>query len=151
VRLILAQAVLLGLQLWVYVRPPGWPLLPEGPVLRGVAFLLLLASAILAVVAFFAIGRSFRVRPEPKASARLVTGGIYAHVRHPMYASVMAACVALFLHSGDAGVGAVAGINVVFYAVKLRYEERLLAARYPGYAAYRRRTRALLPLGRHRT
>ena len=40
----------------------------------------------------------------------------------------------------------VAGLLLAFFDVKARREEAWLVAAYPGYAAYRRRVRKLVPL-----
>ena len=41
---------------------------------------------------------------------------------------------------------AIAGVLFVFFDVKARREEAWLVAAFPGYAAYRRRVRKLIPL-----
>jgi len=88
---------------------------------------------------------NFSVLPEPRASARLVTTGPYAHVRHPMYVAVLVGALGL-----AAGWNSVAHwIAWIALAVvldrKARREERLLAERFSGYAAYMARTPRFVP------
>lgn len=89
--------------------------------------------------------RSFSVMPEPKSEAELVTRGIYRHIRHPMYLALLlcglAACLA---YASGLKWGLLALLAGVLIA-KIRLEERLLLARFEGYAAYRLRTKALIP------
>ena len=110
------------------------------------------AFALVAAATFVGIGAlaanrpgNFNVRPEVKRSARLVTDGIYAHVRHPMYLAVLLGMLAA-LAADPRGwrIGAWLGLLLVLLA-KARREENYLGARFPEYAAYMRRTRRLLP------
>lgn len=88
---------------------------------------------------------NFNIRPEPKETARLVTHGVYARVRHPMYASVLLAMLAFIaLDPRLWRIGAWFALATVLLAKAAR-EERYLLARFPEYAAYRARTYRLIP------
>jgi protein-S-isoprenylcysteine O-methyltransferase Ste14 len=88
---------------------------------------------------------NFSVLPEPKAAARLVTTGPYAHVRHPMYLAVLLAALGFALAWNTlVHWTAFAILALVLHAKALR-EERLLAARFPEYEGYAARTRRLIP------
>ena len=88
---------------------------------------------------------NFNVRPEPKPSGHLVTGGPYRFVRHPMYLAVL-----LFGAGFCVGYAApwrwlaFAALGLVLHA-KARIEEAAMTARHPEYAAYARRTRRIVP------
>lgn len=87
---------------------------------------------------------NFNIRPDPHPEGRLVTGGPYAWVRHPMYLAVLLA-MAAFALGGDAWQWAAWAALAAVLAAKARREERGLAILHPGYEAYRRRTRAIVP------
>jgi protein-S-isoprenylcysteine O-methyltransferase Ste14 len=88
---------------------------------------------------------NFNIHPEPKAGGRLATTGPYALVRHPMYAAVLLATFGCCLAYGTPWrwVAWLALSGVLH--VKAGVEERALRARHPGYAAYARRTKRIVP------
>lgn len=102
------------------------------------------AGAILGI-AFINLRPAVTVMPEPKAGAPFITNGIYAHIRHPMYLAVLlfAAGIALVKWTPVAALLLLA--LFVDLQVKYRYEDRLLAARWPDAALYQASVGALLP------
>ena len=116
------------------------------PLRAGPAFGVLLAAggAIGAWALFANRPGNFNIRPEPKKGGRLVTGGPYRWVRHPMYLAVLLAAAAFCVDGGAAEWGAWVALASVLFAKALR-EERQLPAFHPEFAAYRRRTRAIFP------
>jgi protein-S-isoprenylcysteine O-methyltransferase Ste14 len=108
---------------------------------------LLLAAGFAIGLAALAVNRpgNFNIRPEIKPHARLVTRGIYAHIRHPMYSALLLALLGAIV--ADPRVWRI-GVWIALLAVllvKAAREERYLLARFPDYAAYRKRTRRLIP------
>lgn len=88
---------------------------------------------------------NFRVLPIPKTDAVLVTGGIYGVIRHPMYTGVLLATLGFALNDGSPPVMILWVVLLVDLVMKLRYEEHLLAARFPAYEEYRKHTDRLIP------
>lgn len=119
-----------------------------GPwIARSLLFLLLECAGIaLAAWALWTLRVSPpNVLPDVRASATLVRTGPFRWIRHPLYSGLLLACGALVLD-------APAPLRVVTWlllaatlVVKLRYEERLLDAAFPDYAAYKLETRRLIP------
>lgn len=119
----------------------AWSQLPAGVSLLGNALVLL---GLFIVYLVFRENSHTAGTVTVDADQRVIATGPYAYVRHPMYAGslVMAFGIPLALASLWALVpfAALAGLIVA----RLLDEERVLAARLPGYAAYRARTPARL-------
>lgn len=113
---------------------------------NGLAFACVVAGTFVGVAALAANRPgNFNVRPEVKSGARLVTDGIYAHVRHPMYLAVLLAMLAAVAADPRAWrLGLWLALLAVLLAKAAR-EESHLRERFPDYAAYAARTRRLLP------
>jgi protein-S-isoprenylcysteine O-methyltransferase Ste14 len=91
------------------------------------------------------LGRNRITRPEPRPDGALVTGGIYAFIRHPLYASLILLGFAWALIWRSWPVLGLALVQAIFLDAKARCEERYLKERFDGYAAYRRRVKRLIP------
>jgi protein-S-isoprenylcysteine O-methyltransferase Ste14 len=88
---------------------------------------------------------NFNIRPEPKASGRLVTGGPYRFVRHPMYCAVLLFAAAEVLAYADPWKIAAWLVLALVLGAKAALEERGLVAQFPGYAEYAARVRRFIP------
>lgn len=88
---------------------------------------------------------TFSVLPEPKTGGRLITSGIYAYVRHPMYLSVILCALAASLFFGLWWKWLLTGLLLLILAFKIFREEKMLIIRYSQYALYRRSTKAIIP------
>jgi protein-S-isoprenylcysteine O-methyltransferase Ste14 len=83
--------------------------------------------------------------PYPRADAELVETGVYALVRHPIYGGLVAMAVGWGLLMASPAALAAAVVLFLFFELKSRREEAWLQRRFVGYAAYRARTRRLIP------
>lgn len=83
--------------------------------------------------------------PRPREVSRLVDSGAYRLVRHPIYGGQVVGALGLgLIAASPATILATLGLGVLF-DVKSRREEAWLMERHPDYAAYRARTRRLIP------
>ncbi|MCL2310180.1 MAG: isoprenylcysteine carboxylmethyltransferase family protein [Proteobacteria bacterium] len=88
---------------------------------------------------------NFSYRPEPPAGNRLVTGGPYRFIRHPMYLALLLLMTGAVLLYGEPWRWlALIALSTVLH-FKSRLEERLLCARFPEYSDYMARTKSILP------
>lgn len=82
------------------------------------------------------LGRNLTPLPVPRSGGDLVTNGIYARIRHPLYAGMMAFSVGWALLWRSRQALGVTGALIALLHTKAQYEERLLRARFPGYESY---------------
>jgi protein-S-isoprenylcysteine O-methyltransferase Ste14 len=128
------------------LTPAGWPLSWLAP-LRPLGFGFLgLGLAIVGVAAWqLHRRRSLTVLPSPRADAGLQTGGLYQHVRHPVYSGLLA-CAGGFAFVAASGRHFLLwGMLWALLTAKSVREERLLTQRFGGYVAYAARTPRFLP------
>jgi protein-S-isoprenylcysteine O-methyltransferase Ste14 len=83
--------------------------------------------------------------PRPKEEAQLITHGLYAHMRHPLYVAVIALGFAWALLWQSWPALAVAILQVAFFDAKARREERWLRERFADYDGYARRVKRFIP------
>jgi protein-S-isoprenylcysteine O-methyltransferase Ste14 len=88
------------------------------------------------------LGRSFAVMV---AVRKVVTGGPYAYVRHPMYLGYLIELSGLLLASFSLGMMLLAAGYVFLMVVRAQLEEERLIEAYPAYREYMQRTGFLFP------
>jgi protein-S-isoprenylcysteine O-methyltransferase Ste14 len=142
-----APGVVAGAVPWVLT---GWqPAEPSWPTpARATGGTLVVLGAVVLVQAFVRFVREGRGTPAPVApTERLVVGGLYRHVRNPMYAAVVGAIVGQALLLGRPVLLTYAAVAAAAMALFVRgYEEPVLAARYgEQYRAYCRAVPGWLP------
>lgn len=87
----------------------------------------------------------FNIIPDVAANAQLIRRGPYHFVRHPMYTALLMATFALILDGFSLfRLCAWSGLLIILL-VKLSYEEKLLAEKFPDYKDYVEGTKRLLP------
>ena len=119
--------------------------LPEGAWIAGA--LLLLLYLILFWRSHADLGRNWSPTLEVRDEHRLVTEGIYARIRHPMYAAIWLATLAqpLLIQNWIAGALVVAAFAAL-YVIRVPREEAMLRAEFgEAYDAYCGRANRLWP------
>jgi protein-S-isoprenylcysteine O-methyltransferase Ste14 len=144
----LAPGVVAGLIPWWLTRWQPHPLGEFAVPIRVFGSILIVAGAVVLLHAFGRFVREGLGTPAPIApTEHLVVGGLYRHVRNPMYLAVVATIVGQALVLGRFGLLWYAA--AVFVAVALfvhGYEEPALSRRFGAdYARYREEVRRWLP------
>jgi protein-S-isoprenylcysteine O-methyltransferase Ste14 len=88
------------------------------------------------------LGKSFSIMPEAR---KLVTGGPYAFVRHPLYTVEIITILGTAMQFEGPWSWIIALVVVVLLWIRSHYEEQVLAGAYPEYGAYRARTKRFIP------
>lgn len=83
--------------------------------------------------------------PHPRPEATLAERGPYRFVRHPIYGGLILGALGLAIITPWVGTFVTVGLLAVVLDLKRRREEAWLAERFDSYAAYRARTKALVP------
>lgn len=83
--------------------------------------------------------------PHPRGDAELAESGAYRLVRHPIYGGLILLALGWGAVTASVPALAAAALLAITLDLKRRREEAWLQERFAGYAAYRTRTRALLP------
>jgi protein-S-isoprenylcysteine O-methyltransferase Ste14 len=124
----------------------GASFLPGGTRREGlilVADILATAGLAYSVWGLAYLRRSFSIIPEAR---RLVTGGPYRLSRHPVYLGEIATAVGVNLATAGWLSAIAIGYFIVCELMRIRWEERILAATFPDeYPAYARSVPRYLP------
>jgi protein-S-isoprenylcysteine O-methyltransferase Ste14 len=131
--LVAAQFTLIGL----CVLPLG-PVIGSGQ-LRPLGLACLALAAVVGGLALLAMGSDTRVHP-------VRMNGIYAWIRHPMYAAVLLACLGVTLSTGRVlSLLSFLALVVVLH-VKAQFEDRMLQEKFGWqFSVYASRVPALFP------
>ncbi|MGA2559030.1 MAG: isoprenylcysteine carboxylmethyltransferase family protein [Terracidiphilus sp.] len=140
--------VMVGFALaWAYVRPAGF----EKPA-WALIFSMILAppSVVLAWSATRHLGKQWRYKAALREGHELIQSGPYAHVRHPIYLSMLGMLVATL--AAWTWWPMAIGSLIAFMAgteIRIRAEERLLGSHFgAAYVEYKRRSKAYIPFVR---
>lgn len=106
---------------------------------------LMLGGAALGGRGLVDLGRNLTPVPYPRDGAQLVENGVYAMVRHPIYGGLIVTALGWGLVAASPLALLFGGGLALFFELKSRREEAWLLERFPGYGAYRARTRRLIP------
>jgi protein-S-isoprenylcysteine O-methyltransferase Ste14 len=129
---------LLGLPAYAAEMPYG--------ALRWIAAIVAVATLLLTIQCWKRMGRDWRMDVSDKNRAALITDGLYARVRHPIYALSILLMLATAAVLPTFPMLAIALVHVGLMVFKARNEERhLLALHGQRYADYIARTGRFLP------
>ncbi len=141
---VIIQFVLLGVVAVSGLAGPAWED-PARVVTSVLGAALLALGLLLAGRGLVDLREALTPLPHPRDGASLVDTGTYRLVRHPIYGGIIVGAAGYGLLLASPLTLAGAAVLLGFFRLKSGREEQWLEARYPGYAAYRARTRRLVP------
>ena len=143
--LVLAPGIVAGLLPWLLTK---WESLPAPLLLRIAGAVLAIAGLGFLLHAFWRFAVEGLGTPAPAApTERLVTGGVYRHVRNPMYLAVLAMIIGQALLLGQLLLAPYAiAVAAMFFAFARVYEEPTLIREFGGdYENYRKAVPGWIP------
>ena len=108
----------------------------------GVSTAMMFVGSTLSILAVLDLGRSISIMPEARA---LVTGGLYAKIRHPLYFAEEIAALGFCLQFRNWMVLPVIIIHFYFQIRRMDWEEDVLLRAFPEYGDYKRGSYRLVP------
>jgi protein-S-isoprenylcysteine O-methyltransferase Ste14 len=149
--LVLLGASLCGLGIvpFVYVTT-HFPRFADYPYIPALSYLGIVADAA-SIWLFYRthrdLGHNWSVSLDLRERHTLVTTGVYASVRHPMYSGfwLMALAQLLLLPNWIAGPAGLIGFGILFFGRVGREEEMMITAFGDEYRSYMRRTSRVVP------
>jgi protein-S-isoprenylcysteine O-methyltransferase Ste14 len=101
-----------------------------------------LFATLASIVSVASLGRAFSITPQAR---QLVTNGVFRVVRHPLYLAEQIGNFALMLQFKQPWAVLLALASLAAQFPRMLYEEQILRATFPDYAAYASRTWRLIP------
>jgi protein-S-isoprenylcysteine O-methyltransferase Ste14 len=138
---------LLGIPLWLigyfwaWVIPSPWLSTPS-PFAAAVGWLLVIVGLVPVIMGHFYVGMRSHL---PSVRDRLVRRGLYAYVRHPIYAGVLVMLPGAVLIRPSLTVPAASAIVFAWLFVQARLDEIDLVQRLPAYQDYMREVPRFIP------
>ncbi|MDQ1524329.1 MAG: hypothetical protein QOE47_2253 [Pyrinomonadaceae bacterium] len=136
---------------WAFMRPQFTHIAPLGQVfdiaVAALTVVLALGSVWLVMSAVGTLGRQWSLTARVLEGHKLISEGVYARVRHPIYTGMLGMLLATGL-AASRPAALLAGL-IVFWVgtlIRIRSEERLLRAAFGAeYDNYARRVPAVVP------
>ena len=114
-------------------------------ILVVIASAFILCGFAIGITALWNLRKSFAVAPQPRDNVELIQSGIYKYIRHPMYSAIFFVTTGILVARFTPEAIVVAIVIVIFFAVKIHFEEKALRKKYGGYEMYMTKTGRIFP------
>lgn len=130
---------------WLHIRLPSEMLFEPVWGVRVAAWVCGIAGAAVLLASVRQYGATFFFIEDRNTDA-LITSGLNAHVRHPLYFGVLLLTFFLFLHTPSGKNAAFGTVTLIYLVLGTLHEEQRLEARYgEAYTRYKARVKMLIP------
>ena len=121
-------------------------LFASGQTQRLVGNAMTLSGLVIAIIARKTLADDWSGDIVLKKEHKLITTGVYAYVRHPIYTGILLMALGTFLVLTTVSMLVFFLVMLFFILYKLTEEEKLLMQHFPKeYPKYRKRSKALVP------
>lgn len=110
------------------------------PALAWVGLAFAVFGGAVSVLGLVQLSNNLTPFPTPKEKGQLIRHGVYRWARHPIYGGILFFTFGYACWSASATRLLIAGMLLILFFFKSRYEEKMLERQYAEYAEYRRRT-----------
>jgi protein-S-isoprenylcysteine O-methyltransferase Ste14 len=139
---VLAAAVMLRPKAWSGPAGPA----PHSELAAVVSVVLTMIGLAVAIAARRRLAGNWSSGVVLKENHELITSGLYAYVRHPIYSGVLLMALGTALMTGMVSAIVFFLAVAAYIAYKASQEEQLLTKHFPDeYRAYKSRVKALIP------
>ncbi len=118
--------------------------------LRSLALIVAIIGLLIVLAAFIQLNTKLSPFPSPRSGAKLVTNGIFAFSRHPIYSGIIFMAFGMSIWWGSGYKMFVSLMFVILFYLKSNYEEQKLEETFPEYPAYKKETGRFFPKFRGR-
>lgn len=118
--------------------------------LHGLALITAGLGFLLVSIAFLQLNTNLSPFPSPKKGASLITGGVFAFARHPIYSGILFMAFGLGFWLGSGYKLTMSLLLFLLFYLKSKYEEERLEEAFPEYPVYKRNTGRFFPKFRGR-
>jgi len=144
--LLLYAGFVLALMQKFDVAPLSTRIVPSTGAVGLVGVIFTVSGVAFALWSRWVLGANWSATVRVLADQRLISGGPYAFVAHPIYTGILLALLGTALVGGTVGHALGLGLVAVSFGHKARMEERLMCAEFgDAYVAYRRSVKFLIP------
>lgn len=126
-------------------RHSRWFFVQSDPLWGAVGLLITLIGLGTAVSARITLGRNWGMPMTERVEPELVTGGVYAYIRHPIYTGLMLAMLGTALGESIVWLIPLIASAPYFLYSALREDKQMLRLFPNEYPAYQARTKRLIP------
>lgn len=127
------------------VLSPQGDLWPVDQYLGGFASALIVFGLIIVLLGLFGLGSSLTASPVPKKHSELKTLGIYAYARHPIYTGLTVFSIGFAIAGASLWKISLTVILMLLLTIKARFEEKMLASKFPDYYSYQKSVGMFFP------